>query len=100
VDAQAALAVLDNPPQASAIRECTLSLDVPQTPAGKEPFPAWHMAARQLADDLDATLGDDQGQPISLQAFAEIGQELDSLYLRLEALDVPAGSAAARRLFS
>jgi hypothetical protein len=100
VDAQAALAALDDAPQASAIRDCTLSLDVPQTPATKEPFPAWHLAARQLSDDLDATLGDDQGQPISLQAFAEIGQELDSLYLRLEALDLPAGSAAARRLFS
>jgi hypothetical protein len=97
VDAQAALA---EDAQASAIRDCTLSLDVPQTPASKEPFPAWHLAARKLSDDLDATLGDDQGQVISLQAFAEIGQELDSLYLRLEALDVPAGSAAARRLFS
>ncbi len=97
VDAQAALA---EDPQSSALRECTLTLDVPQTPAGKEPFPAWHLAARKLSDDLDATLGDDQGQPINLQAFAEIGQELDGLYLRLEALDVPAGSAAARRLFS
>ncbi len=100
VDAQAALAALDDEPQASAIRDCTLSLDVPQTPASKEPFPAWHLAARKLSDDLDATLGDDQGQPISLQAFAEIGQELDGLYLRLEALDLPAGSPAARRLFS
>jgi hypothetical protein len=97
VDAQAALA---EDPQTSAIRDCTLSLDVPQTPASKEPFPAWHLAARKLSDDLDATLGDDQGQVISLQAFAEIGQELDSLYLRLEALDLPAGSSAARRLFS
>jgi hypothetical protein len=100
VDAQAALAAMDDQPQASAIRDCTLSLDVPQTPASKEPFPAWHLAARQLADDLDATLGDDQGQTISLQAFAAIGQELDGLYARLEALDLPAGSAAARRLFS
>jgi hypothetical protein len=100
VDAQAALAALDNAPQASAIRDCTLSLDVPQTPASREPFPAWHLVARQLSDDLDATLGDDQGQPISLQAFSDIGQELDSLYRRLEALDLPAGSAAARRLFS
>ena len=97
VDAQAALA---EDPQASAIRDCTLTLDVPQTPASKEPFPAWHLAARKLTDDLEATLGDDQGQPISLQAFADIGQELDGLYLRLEALDLPAGSAAARRLFS
>jgi len=97
VDAQAALA---EDPQASAIRDCTLTLDVPQTPAAKEPFPAWHLAARQLSDDLDAALGDDQGQPISLQAFADIGQELNGLYARLEALDLPAGSVAARRLFS
>jgi hypothetical protein len=97
VDAQAALA---DDPQGSAVRDCTLSLDVPQTPASKEPFPAWHLAARQLSDDLDATLGDDQGQPISLQAFADIGQELNGLYARLEALDLPAGSPAARRLFS
>jgi hypothetical protein len=97
VDAQAALA---EDPQGSAIRDCTLSLDVPQTPASKEPFPAWHVAARKLSDELDATLGDDQGQVISLQAFAEIGQELNGLYARLEALDLPAGSAAARRLFS
>ncbi len=97
VDAQAALA---EDPQASAIRDCTLTLDVPQTPAGKEPFPAWQLAARQLADELDATLGDDEGQPIGLHAFAAIGQELDGLYARLDGLDLPAGSAAARRLFS
>ena len=97
MDPQAALA---DEPQASAIRECTLALDVPQTPPDREPFPAWHLAARKLADDLDATLVDDQGQVISLQAFAEIGQELDGLYGRLEALGLPAGSAAARRVFS
>jgi hypothetical protein len=97
VDSQAALS---DDPQASAIRECTLALDVPQTPAAKEPFPAWHLAARKLADDLDATLGDDQGQPITLQAFSEIGNELDGLYARLEAVGLPAGSAAARRVFS
>jgi hypothetical protein len=97
MDAQAALA---EAPQSSAIRECTLSLDVPQTPADKEAFPACRLAARQLADDLDATLGDDQGQTISLQAFTEIGQALDGLYERLVALDLPAGSPAARRLFS
>lgn len=104
VDAQAALAALDDAsqgaPQGSAIRTCTLTLDVPQTPAAREPFPAWHLSARQLADEMDAALVDDQGQPISPQAFAEIGTELDGLYLRLEALGLPAGSAVARRLFS
>jgi hypothetical protein len=56
--------------------------------------------ARKLADDLDATLVDDQGNPITLHAFAAIGQELDRLYRALESRDLAAGSAAARRLFS
>jgi hypothetical protein len=93
-------AALSDDPQGSAVRVCTLTLDVPQTPASAEPFPAWHLAGKQLADDLDATAIDDQGQPINLHAYAAIGQELDELYLRLDALDLSAGSAAARRLFS
>jgi len=100
VDAQAALAALGDDPQAAAVRQCTLTLDVPQTPAAAEPFPAWHLIGKQLADDLDATAGDDHGEPISLHAFAAIGKELDGIYGRLEALDLAAGSAAARRLFS
>ena len=97
VDSQAALA---DSPQDSAVRECLLALDVPQCPESAEPFPAWHRAATALAEDLDATAIDDQGQAITLQAYAGIGQELIQLYRRLEALDLAAGSPAARRLFS
>jgi len=97
VDPQAALA---DEPQAAAVRECVLTLDVPQTPESAEPFPAFHRAATTLADDLDATAIDDQGQPITLHAYAVIGQELQKLYRQLEALDLAAGSAAARRLFT
>jgi hypothetical protein len=97
VDAHAALA---EEPQGSAVRECTLMLDMPQTPEGAEPFPAWHRTATSLADDLDATAVDDLGEPITLHAYAGIGQEVAVLYRRLEALDLAAGSAAARRLFS
>ncbi len=100
VDAQAALAALGDNPQAAAVRVCTLTLDVPQTPASAEPFPAWHLIGKQLADDLDATAVDDQGQALTLHAYAAIGKELDEIYARLEALDLAAGSAAARRLFS
>ncbi len=100
VDAQAALAALGEDPQASAVRSCTLTLDVPQSPAGAEAFPAWHRSATQLAKDLDATAVDDHGQPITLHAYASIGEELQRLYARLDALDLAAGSPAARRLFS
>ncbi len=97
VDAQAALA---DDPQIAAVRECTLELDVPQTPAAAEPFPAWHRAATELAAEMQATVIDGAGNPVTLHAYAGIGQELQEIYRRLEALDLPAGSAAARRLFS
>ncbi|MCY7316246.1 MAG: cell division protein FtsZ, partial [Rubrivivax sp.] len=97
VDSQAALA---DDLQGAVVREAVLTLDVPQTPAALEPFPAWHLLARQLAEDLDATATDDQAQPVSAKAFDAIGRELDELYRRLEQLDLAAGSAAARRVFS
>lgn len=97
VDSQAALT---DDPQLAVVRECQLSLDVPQTPAASEPFPAWHLMGKQLADDLDATAVDDHGQAITLHAFDAIGREIDDLYQRLERLDLAAGSPAARRLFS
>jgi hypothetical protein len=99
-DAQAALAESSEEPQPHPLRQCTLTLDVPQTPAAAEPFPAWHRAATRLAEELDATAIDDQGQTVTLHAYAGIGQELQALYARLEALGLAAGSAAARRLFS
>lgn len=100
VDAQSALSAADEAAPPTAVREVWLSLDVPQTPAAVEPFPAWHLLSKQLCDDLDATACDDQGQPITLHAFDTIGREIDDLYGRLEQLGLPAGSPAARRLFS
>jgi hypothetical protein len=96
-DPQAALA---DDPAAAALRKVQLSLDVPQTPEDAEPFPAWHQAARLLAADMDATMTDDGGRPITLQAFAGIGEDLKQLYQALQARDLAAGSPAARRLFS
>ncbi|HSB99560.1 MAG TPA: cell division protein ZipA C-terminal FtsZ-binding domain-containing protein [Burkholderiaceae bacterium] len=96
-DARAALA---DEPEMAAVREATLSLDVPQTPESADPFAAWQEAARKLADDLGATLVDDQGHAVTLHAFNAIGQELKQMYRELEARDLAAGSASARRLFS
>jgi hypothetical protein len=96
-DAHAALA---DEPELAALREAALSLDVPQTAEGVDPFAAWQQAARKLADDMDATLVDDQGQPVTLHAFTLIGGELKQMYRALESRDLAAGSASARRLFS
>jgi hypothetical protein len=95
-DAQAALA---DDPQGTAVREITLSLDVGQTPEAAEPFAAWQLAIRALSDDMDASAVDDDGRPITLQHYTTIAAELKNLYRALEARDMAAGSAVARRLF-
>ncbi|HEY6354435.1 MAG TPA: cell division protein FtsZ, partial [Burkholderiaceae bacterium] len=95
-----ARAALSDEPELAAVRSATLSLDVPQTPEAAEPFAAWQHAARKLADDMGATLVDEQGHAVTLHAFSTIGQELAQMYRALEARDLAAGSASARRLFS
>ncbi len=96
-DSQAALA--DDPNQ-SAVRDVTLSFDVPQTEAEVEPFVAWQASAQALSLGMDAGVVDDNGQPLSLAGFSAIGAELSALYEALEARDLAAGCPAARRLFS
>jgi hypothetical protein len=96
-DAQAALA---EDPNSAALRELTLSLDVPQTGEALEPFAAWQASSKALADDMDASVCDESGRPITLQAFTAIREELRVLYGKLDARELSAGSPAARRLFS
>lgn len=96
-DAQVAFA--EDPNQAP-VREMTLSFDVPQTPASEQPFEAWQYCAQALARAMDAAIVDDNGQPLTPEGFQSIGGELAGLYAQLEAASLPAGSAAARRLFS
>jgi hypothetical protein len=95
-DAQAALA---EEPQQAAVRSVTLSLDVAQTPEAAEPFAQWQQAIRALAEAMDASPVDDDGRPVTLQHYTTIATELATLYRALEARDMAAGSAVARRLF-
>ena len=96
-DAQAALA---DEPERAAVRDVTLSFDVAQTEATREPFAAWQSTATALAADIDGVLVDDNGRPFGVEAFASIGSELERLYGALAGRDLAAGSPAARRLFS
>lgn len=96
-DSQAALA--DDPNQ-SALRDVTLSFDVPQTDPHGEPFVAWQASAQALSLGMDAEVVDDNGHPLGAESFAVIGGELTRLYEELASRDLAAGSAAARRLFS
>jgi hypothetical protein len=96
-DAQAALA---DDPQQAAVRDVTLSFDVPQTAQDSQPFAAWQASAQALALGMDAAIVDDNGQQLSSEGFSAIGRELEQLYQALAQRDMAAGSAVARRLFS
>ncbi len=96
-DSQAALA---DDPNVAAVRDVTLSFDVPQTDPKADPFKAWQASAQALSLGMDASIVDDDGRALSTEGFARIGNELGQLYAALEARDLPAGSPAARRLFS
>ena len=96
-DTQAALA--DDPAQ-SAIREVTLSLDVPQVMRSERPFVRMRESAITLAASMDGIITDDNGQVIRAEALDVIGADLEQLYDTLDARDLSAGSPLARRLFS
>ena len=104
-DSQVALAAQDpNTSGPVSLRDVTVSFDVPQTDPFADPnaapFAAWQASVQALASGMEADVVDDNGNPLSSEGFASIGGELNQLYQRLEAHDLAAGSAAARRLFS
>ena len=96
-DTQAAMA--DDPAQ-SALRELTLSLDVPQVDRSEQPFVRMREAAMALAAAMDGIITDDNGQVIRDEALDVIGADLEKLYDTLDSRDLAAGSPLARRLFS
>ena len=93
-------AAFDDDPNRAALRDVTLSFDVPQTDPAAEPFTAWQASAQALALGMDAAIVDDHGRPLSPEGFDAIAAELEQLYGKLAARDLAAGSPAARRLFS
>ena len=93
-------AALADDPALSAIRELTLSLDVPQVPRTEQPFVRMREAAIALAASMDGMITDDDGRVIPAEALDVIGSDLEGLYDVLDARDLSAGSDQARRLFS
>ena len=93
-------AALADDPSHSAIRDVTLSLDVPQVARGEQPFVRMRDAAIALAASMDGLITDHDGNVIPADALDVIGNELEQLYDTLDARDLSAGSPQARRLFS
>lgn len=96
-DTQAAMA---EDPEQTALREITLSLDVPQVLRSEQPFARMCEAAMALAASMDGAIIDDNGTPIRPEAMEVIHADLEQLYDTLDGRELSAGSALGRRLFS
>ena len=96
-DSQAAMA--DDPEQ-TALRELTMSLDVPQVSRSEKPFELMCKAALALASAMDGALMDDNGNRIRAESMQVINADLEKLYDTLDARELSAGSPLGRRLFS
>jgi hypothetical protein len=96
-DTQAAMA---DDPALSAIREFSLSLDVPQIAREDQPFERLREAARLLAEHMDGVVTDGNGQILGDEVLDQIANDLQQLYDALAERELSAGSPQARRLFS
>ncbi len=96
-DSQAAMA---DDPALSAIREFTLSLDVPQVPRDEHAFARLREAARILGQEMDGVITDGAGHALTDEDLNAIAADLEQLYDALDQRELSAGSPQARRLFS
>jgi hypothetical protein len=96
-DSQAAMA---EDPEQTALREVTLSLDVPQVARSEQPFARLCEAALALSSSMDGVIMDDNGSRIRAEAMEIINTDLEKLYDTLDARELSAGSLLGRRLFS
>ena len=96
-DTQAAMA---EDPEQTALRELTLSLDVPQVLRSEKPFARMCEVAMGLAGSMDAVIIDDNGNLIRPEAMEAIHADLETLHDTLDGRELSAGSALGRRLFS
>ena len=100
-DTQAALAAMaDDMPEQTALRDVSLSIDVPQVARSEQPFVRLREVAVALAASMDGVITDDHGNVIRVEALDAIGADLETLYDTLDTHDLAAGSSQARRLFS
>lgn len=93
------VALADDPEQQS-LREFHLTLDVPQVTREQRPFVRLREVASALAQRMEGVVTDGSAQGLGPEALDRIGADLEGLYEALEARQLAAGSALARRLFS
>jgi FtsZ-interacting cell division protein ZipA len=78
----------------------TLLLDVPRVADGLSAFETMITLANDLCEPLGGALVDDNGKPLSERGIENIRAQLRDIYDKMQARQISAGSARARRLFS
>ena len=78
----------------------TLLLPVSLVAPDRDAFTAMSAFAKSLSQRLTGGIVDDEGQPLSDDALAAIGNEVRSVYTAMEEAGVTAGSHLAHRLFA
>jgi hypothetical protein len=78
----------------------TLLLDVPCVAPLRDGFGAMVACAKSLVKRLDGTIVDDSNRPLSDEALQEIAGQVSAFYDEMAAVEIPAGSTRALRLFS
>jgi hypothetical protein len=77
----------------------SLELDVPLAPVACDPLRTLFKCADALAMYLGARVVDDNGRPVNAASLSGIAEQLEQLYVDMQAAGVEPGSARARRLF-
>lgn len=92
-------AALSEDPDQAALRDFSITLDVPHVARDERPFVRMREAALALAASMEGSVTDDGGQLLGKEAMDRIGADLEVLYDALEARSLPAGAPLTRRLF-
>lgn len=84
----------------SNVQYVTLLLNLPHVSYEMTPFQLMLDDAKLLAEALNGHLVDDAGRPLVDEAIHAIKGQLEEIYQAMTVQGIPAGSAAASRLFS
>lgn len=88
------------PPEASYTTGLTFAMDLPTSSDAPAAFAHMLRTAETFAGKLGGELVDDNRKPLTPAGIGMIKRSLEQVFQRMEAHGIPAGSSAARRLFS
>jgi len=87
-------------PDASYTTGLTFAMDVPTSADAPATFAYMLRCAETFCEKLGGELVDDMHKPLSAAGIGMIKRSLEKVFQRMEAQGIPAGTPAARRLFS